>query len=215
MSILDIGTGLGIYIYRLSQHAPDAKFIGIDIDEENLRQARNIRGNSELILMSAENLGFRDNTFDAVLMIEVLEHISNDKKSIAEIYRVLKPRGKLIVTAPNKLFPFETHGFRIGSKIYGTKGFGFPLLTYLPERLRRYLANVRVYTLYLLKKLLAEEGFSIDCISFLAPGLDQLRINFPNLSWLITLFQSLLDKIENSPIKCFLTTIIICAEKCE
>lgn len=135
--------------------------------------------NVSLIQMSAENLEFKDNMFDAVLMIEVLEHIYDDKKAINEVYRVLKPNGKLIVTAPNKFFPFETHGFRIKLRIYGTKGLGFPLLPFLPERLRRNIANARVYTPLHLKRMLVDEGFSLNQIDFFGPALDQLEINFP------------------------------------
>jgi ubiquinone/menaquinone biosynthesis C-methylase UbiE len=102
--------------------------------------------------MSAEDLKFRENIFDTVLMIEVLEHIPDDMKALKEAYRVLKPGGKLIITAPNKLFPFETHGFRIGQRAYGTKGLGFPVLPFLPEQLRRNIANARVYTFIILRK---------------------------------------------------------------
>ena len=191
-------------------------YVGIDIDGENLRKAKGEKENVELISMQTENLAFRDNTFDAVLMIEVLEHVFDDEKAISEIYRILKPGGKLIITAPNKLFPFETHGFRIGSKGYGTKGIGFPVLPYLPEILRKYVANARVYTPWHLKRMLVEEGFSINCVGFLSPGLDQLRINFPKLGRFVESFQRLLDIIEKVPIlNAFLATIIVCAEKVE
>jgi ubiquinone/menaquinone biosynthesis C-methylase UbiE len=209
---LDIGTGFGTYIYHSSNHAK--LYVGIDINGENLRKAIKKKENVELITMSAENLAFRDNTFDAVLMIEVLEHVLDDEKAISDIYRILKPGGKLIITAPNKLFPFETHGFRIGSKGYGTKGLGFPVLPYLPEILRKYMANARVYTPWHLKRMLVEEGFSINDVGFLSPGLDQLRINFPKLGRSIEHFQRLIDIIEKVPIlNAFLTTIIVCAEK--
>lgn len=170
--------------------------------------------NAEWILMSADNLVFKDNTFDAVLMIEVLEHIPDDKKAIKEAYRVLKPSGKLIITAPNKLFPFETHGFRIKSKIYGTKGIGFPVLPYLPEILRKYVANARVYTPWHLKRMLVEEGFLINGVSFLGPALDQLRINFPKLGKFVESFQRLSSILEKVPIlNALLATVIVCAEK--
>jgi len=211
--ILDIGTGFGIYLSQLSHHAKLC--VGIDIDEENLRKAKEEKTkNIELISMSGENLGFKDNSFDVVLMIEVLEHVINDETAISEIYRLLKPGGKLIITAPNKLFPFETHGFKIGSRSYGTKGLGFPLLPYLPDRLRSELTNARVYTPWHFKKVLVEKGFSINNVSFLGPSLDQLRINFSILGRLVVLSQRLLRVMEKVPIiKAFQTTTIICAEK--
>lgn len=45
---------------------------------------------------------FEDNTFDFVVTFQVIEHIENDNLYVQEIYRVLKPGGKLIVTTPNK-----------------------------------------------------------------------------------------------------------------
>lgn len=198
--IVDVGTGGGVYIHNL---AHCAKFcVGIDIDERNLYETKKIikAKNVEFILMQAESLAFNDNTFDVVIMIEVLEHVVNDKKVISEIYRVLKPGGKLIVTALNKLFPFETYGFRIGSKIYGTRGLGYPLLTYLPQRLRKYVANARVYTPWQLKSMLESQGFIIRTVEFLGSSLDQLKLNIPKLKWLIDNFQRLLNKIEKLPV---------------
>jgi len=204
-----------VYIYQLSHYAKLC--IGIDVAKENLCEANKRKmetENIELIQMSAENLAFKENTFNAVIMIEVLEHIPKDEKAIGEISRVLKPGGKLIVTAPNKLFPFETHGFRIGSRVYGTKGLGFPFLTYLPERLRRCVANARVYTPWHFKKLLIRNGFSIITIKFLGPSLDTLKIKIPRIRRFVNQMQKLLNHIEALPIlNTFLTTMIVYAEK--
>ncbi len=212
--ILDVGTGFGAYISQLSYQAK--LYVGIDIKKENIQKATKITNldNTELIPMSVENLAFEENSFDGVILIEVIEHVVNDSKAINEIFRILKPGGKLIITAPNKLFPCETHGFRIGSRIYGTKGLGFPLLPYLPEFLRTDIANAKVYTPWSLKKILIKNGFSIKNTGYLSPGLDQLRMFFPKLTGLINQIQKLLDKTEKIPFfNNFLTTCIICAEK--
>jgi ubiquinone/menaquinone biosynthesis C-methylase UbiE len=218
--ILDVGTGFGIYIYQLSHYAKSC--IGIDIAKENLYEANKRKietENIELVQMSAENLAFKENMFDAVIMIEVFEHVLDDGKALNEIYRVLKPGGKLIITAPNKLFPFETHGFRIRSRNYSSKGLGFPFLPYLPEILRMHMVNARIYTPWHLKRMLVENGFQIKDVGFLSPSFDQLRINFPKLGRLLERLQDLLDIIEKEKVPIlnifliFLTTIIVCAEK--
>jgi SAM-dependent methyltransferase len=128
--ILEIGTGYDVYRSALLPHA--AHYIGIDVNQSGLRQARLNDETAELLLSSAEQLCFKDNVFDVALLIEVLEHIADDTKVIQEAYRVLKPEDIAIITAPYKLFPLETRGFRIRSRQSGTRGAGFPLLPYLP-----------------------------------------------------------------------------------
>lgn len=48
-----------------------------------------------------EQLPFQNDTFDAVLLIEVIEHIAPDREAIKEIQRVLRPGGVLVLTTPN------------------------------------------------------------------------------------------------------------------
>lgn len=172
--------------------------------------------NVEFHLMSADKLLFENDSFDAVIMIEVLEHVIDDEKTIAEINRVLKSNGKFIVTAPNKLFPFETHGLRIGNKIYGSSGFGFPLVPWLPEFLRKHIVNAKVYTPYGLKNLLKRNGFFIYKTNFIGPSLDVLSIKFPRFRFITQSIINLYNIVEDVPlINNSLTTIVIMAKKVE
>jgi len=204
--VLDVGCGLGLYLNCLSQLYPNANFIGVDKSQENIAKARNLANgeNVEFIVMSAESLAFKENMFQTILMIEVLEHIFNPKNVLTEILRVLEPGGKLVITAPNRLFPFETHGFRMKNVIWGTKGFGVPLLPYMPEAVRRYFANAKVYTMQTLVKLLVHGGFQINNIDFIGPNLDQLRIYFPKTEKLWNLIEKkLLLPWESRPLRRF------------
>lgn len=213
MIILDIGTGSGTYISYLSDIAKLC--IGIDIVRENLYLAKKKKKeNLELLQMDAENIAFKNKTFDSVIIIEAIEHVYNDEKVIKEIYRVLKPKGKLILTAPNKLFPFETHKIRIGSKCNGSKSAGFPFLPYLPEILRRNIASARVYTPWSLKNMLVRNKFSVIRMKFLSPHLYTVMTNYPKIKSYIIKIRDILNDFEKSPILGnFLPTIIISAKK--
>jgi len=111
MKILDIGCGRGeilILCAKLNIYS-----WGIDFSESALRIIKNnIKSNSykkNIILKKtdASALDFPSDYFDAVFLLDVIEHIYPNaaKKTIKEIYRVLKPGGRLVLrTAPNKIY---------------------------------------------------------------------------------------------------------------
>jgi hypothetical protein len=72
---------------------------GIDVDEELVRGARE-NGFSASVAPSISDAGLPDNSFDAVLMSHVLEHLSDPFTEIAEVMRVLKPGGLFQVVVP-------------------------------------------------------------------------------------------------------------------
>jgi ubiquinone/menaquinone biosynthesis C-methylase UbiE len=210
--ILDIGIGFGIYTNYLLNISPN--YIGLDVDRNSLKKTLNTCDRTiDCIQMSAEKIGFKENTFDAILLIEVLEHIPDNKKALCEINRILKPGGRLILTAPNKLFPMETHGMRIGYRNISSHGFGIPLLPYLPIIFRKYVANAKVFSTSEITKLLESSGFQTETRDFLMPSLDQIQINFNSFKTYIKLIRKILLKIEKSSFNNFSETIIICAIK--
>lgn len=210
-AILDVGTGLGIYSREIS--ASVNFLLGIDIDEDSLRKAREVESHSCYAVMNGEKLALRDGSFDCVMMIEVIEHIPDDRSAIAESHRVLKEDGVLIITAPNRLFPFETHGIKIGSRILGSKGFGFPFLPWLPVTARKHLANARVYTLKSFGRLL-EGLFEIETLEFMKPNLDQMNYYFPRLRSVTDILNGPLTRVEKSCVlRNFMPTIAVCARK--
>ncbi|MGB0869303.1 MAG: class I SAM-dependent methyltransferase [Flavobacteriales bacterium] len=96
--VMEIGTGMG---YGLKHIAPKCeKFVTIDKHQEleNFDEYENV----EFLQMNVPPFnGIEDNSFDFVITFQVIEHIEDDNKFVEEIYRVLKPGGKLIVTTPN------------------------------------------------------------------------------------------------------------------
>jgi ubiquinone/menaquinone biosynthesis C-methylase UbiE len=99
--ILDIGCAEGFITNYLSQL--QAQVIGVDIDR-SLKTAKNKVKNADFIYASITDLPFKEETFEAVTLLEILEHLpeKNISKSIIEVNRVLKSGGTLILSVPYK-----------------------------------------------------------------------------------------------------------------
>jgi ubiquinone/menaquinone biosynthesis C-methylase UbiE len=172
--VLDVGCNDAAYSVELAKHAD--RVVGIDIEYERLEKAdpliKNLMTHIGLLIMSAEEIGFQESTFDIVFINEALEHIPNQENALKEIYRVLNGQGHFVLFAPNRLFPFETHGMRIGKRQFGRF---IPIIHWLPRSIGQHLMNARSYTSKELEQLLIRHGFTINHQSFLFPPLDGLK----------------------------------------
>lgn len=105
--ILDIGCGTGETISFLQKQFPDANIQGVDLSPEAVKFTKS-RGHQATI-SSATKLPFPDKTFDAVLLLDVIEHIKDDTNTIKEAKRVIKNNGCIIITAPSLPFIWSAH----------------------------------------------------------------------------------------------------------
>jgi SAM-dependent methyltransferase len=86
--------------------------VGLEYDWQRAQEARLV---SEQILCAAgENLPFLGGNFDLILSHEVLEHVLDDRMAVQEMVRALRVGGRIVIFAPNRGYPFETHGVFIG-----------------------------------------------------------------------------------------------------
>jgi len=94
--VLDVGCGsYAAFLKAISPHVKHG--VGVDFKVENTQFA-----NLQTKQLRLENhLPFEDSTFNIVTMLAVLEHIENEQQILKEIYRVLVPGGKLIITVPS------------------------------------------------------------------------------------------------------------------
>jgi SAM-dependent methyltransferase len=76
------------------------RYVGVDVAETAIRQAQ-VSGLDAQLIKDASELPFEDESFDVALMVEVLEHLFAPHSAVAEIHRVLRPGGVLLVTVPN------------------------------------------------------------------------------------------------------------------
>jgi SAM-dependent methyltransferase len=94
--VLEIGTGMG---YGIEVIAPVAKnFVTID---KSVPQLGALPANSRFWQMAVPPIAMPEEAFDCVVSFQVIEHIKRDKEFVKEVYRVLKPGGKFIVSTPN------------------------------------------------------------------------------------------------------------------
>lgn len=171
--ILDAGCGLGMYV-RAFRRFSDQVY-GVDVDPEKVAEAG--RELPNIYVASAEALPFPDSFFDVVLSHEVLEHLRDDRRSVAEACRVLTPGGRLVIFVPNRLWLFETHGIYW----HGQYRFGnFPLVNWLPGHWRNKLApHVRAYTRKSLRALLSGLPLRVMHHSTIYPGFDNVAARHP------------------------------------
>lgn len=78
------------------------KCVAIDISQEYLDKAKEIKPDNIYIRASVENLPFENGSFRKVIFTHVLEHLDNPKKAISEIYKVLEHNGILFLVVPSK-----------------------------------------------------------------------------------------------------------------
>lgn len=104
--VLDIGCGSGIYVDYLTRQGKKA--VGIDFVNEFIKRAKkNYRG--KFRTANAYKLPFDDNSFDTVMMLDVLEHLDDELKALKEAIRVARKR--LILIVPRKVErSLENHG---------------------------------------------------------------------------------------------------------
>lgn len=147
--VLEVGAGMGLYVERLARVS--GFVVGVEYEAERAHAAAARVTPHRIVNAANEALPFADGTFDAVLTNEVIEHVADDRLSAAELVRVLRPGGRIVLFCPNRWYPVEQHG------VYwrGRYRFGnIPLVNYLPDPLRDRLApHVRAYTRRGLRRL--------------------------------------------------------------
>jgi ubiquinone/menaquinone biosynthesis C-methylase UbiE len=103
-TILEIGCGVGAQTEILLNRYPTAHVTSIELSDIQLKTAKAYLASKfsdekyTLHQMDAEHMNFADNSFDAIYICWVLEHVSNPQKVVNECHRVLKPNGVMYIT---------------------------------------------------------------------------------------------------------------------
>jgi ubiquinone/menaquinone biosynthesis C-methylase UbiE len=153
--ILDAGCGEGRHTFALIRNG--CRVIGLDRDHTSLRKTQYVlremekRGEARgpVLLIRGDNLQlpFRDCTFHKIICAEVLEHIPDDRQTVGELYRVLRPEGEMAVTVPT---PFTEHVYgKLSTRYFRTPG-----------------GHIRIYNPKALCRLLTDSGLAIFAVGY-------------------------------------------------
>ena len=126
-NILDIGCGEGELLIKAT--LLDHDIIGMDRDANEIRTAMETGKESDALIRivqgDADNIPFEEESFDTIVMGEVIEHLSNLLETVKNVLKHLKPGGKLIITTPSgfahmdndhKNFFFKKKNFELMNK---------------------------------------------------------------------------------------------------
>jgi SAM-dependent methyltransferase len=182
---------LGLYTQAFRRYSPHV--YGVEVELERAVQA--IDRSAGVVQAVGEALPFADNTFDVVFNHEVLEHVADDREVVREIVRITRPGGWIVTFAPNRLWPWETHGIHWR----GRYRFGnIPLVNYLPDLLRERLAwHVRIYTRQGLIGLFRDLPVEVSFHRTVYPGFDNVVQRFSGLGRLV---RKISYRLERAPV---------------
>lgn len=203
VKVLDIGCGRGEMVFWAVKKGAEA--VGIDYSPSAIKLAKQaqkkkglaVREKIQFIRMEGETLKFPDETFDAVFLIEVLEHLypQQAEKVLSEIKRVLKDKGFLFVhTAPSRWFndfTYRYYSYPVCTILVGLwdflSGKKYPnLAPWKNLRTKSHkLMHVNEPNYFYLKKLFSKSGFRGAIKS------TNITVLKPVLSWKDALFNAL------------------------
>lgn len=166
--ILDVGCGTGGFLVEAQKKGGDT--FGIDPELEAIKICA-LKGLKNVRVGEGEELPFPDNFFDIIYCYTVLEHVSDVKKTLQEMVRVLKPNGIAYIQTPNYLSCFEGH-YKIFwlplfpksiASIYlnlrGRRSDFLKTINYLtPKKLKNYASELSVILKFLEHKDMRTQG---------------------------------------------------------
>lgn len=126
-TVLDVGTGTGVVALDVAQRLGErGSVVGIDLSEGMLAtasakaQQRGLSNRVDFLKMDAEKLDIDDAKFDGAFSLYALRHFPNPDKSVAEIYRVLKPAAKIVAAVGSSPSLFSIDGARAALRRLGS-----------------------------------------------------------------------------------------------
>ena len=150
--VLDIGAGVGTQSRLLKD---EFRFHVTAVEQSTYGSNKCRESGLETLQDNAINLSLDNETIDAVIAMDVLEHVQDDAKALSEIHRVLKDDGIIFITVPAFQFMWSKHDERVSHVRRYSKGD----LVKKIESKGFYILNIRywnsiLFPIALIKRLL-------------------------------------------------------------
>lgn len=204
---LDVGCSWDLLKYLPMNQESDLRITAVDIDQSKLSEGSKYFSNVSFICSDIQLASFKNNSFDLITILDVLEHVDNEKKGIEEMWRILMPGGILILSVPHAgSFDFLDPDNLLFIKLYKILN-KLGVINLDPY----YLKQHRHYSLEDLKLLFENKfeivkvhrgGFIFNPIAFLIAksiSLAFIYFNLRNIKWIDeirNIFQKSLDKVK-------------------
>jgi ubiquinone/menaquinone biosynthesis C-methylase UbiE len=117
--VLDIGCGTGQLAARLRRELPSTRVVGCDFSIGMLRRAKTRDGRASWVQGDAGRLPFRDGSFDTVVSTEAFHWFPDRRRALAELRRVLRPNGHLLLALVQPRFELAGRLVRLASRVVG------------------------------------------------------------------------------------------------
>ncbi len=127
-TIADVGSSTGYLLEDLARSFPAATLIGVDLVSAGLRKAHGALPDALLLRADACALPIAEESLDAVVSANLLEHIPDDRRALVEVARVLKPGSRAVIVVPAGPGTFDYydrflgHERRYGRRELASKG---------------------------------------------------------------------------------------------
>lgn len=173
--LLDFGCGNGAQTFLFARDF--AKIVAIDADQGYLREMRReavergLAGTVIAVRADGERLPLPEGGVDFAVSFEVLEHVADDRRAAAELFRAIRPGGMIAVSVPNRWWIFETHGARLPVLPWNR----VPFFSWLPKAIHDRWARARIYSKGEIVRLLEAAGFSIRSAVYVTAPMDVVR----------------------------------------
>jgi len=200
---LDLGTGVGAYYPKLKEYSKTLYAFDGELSYLKEFPKNNPKDSNKIFLSTAENISLKDEVFDAVFSIEVLEHVKNLDLTLKEISRILKQNGLLFITVPNKYFPVDTHMVHFG-KFY-IKGRYVPFFCMF-DSIHKKIGTARRFSEKNIRNDFIKYCFEVIGTEYMMPPFDYFRFGR-------SLLRKFSTRVEKSFLKHFSMTLIAVLRK--